>query len=102
MVISFVCMPPFLAVEHEGNSNGRIVRHRLVQLAMKLVVAHFCRAKDHEIVIEGAMCVWSENAMQFSHHHQLATSLPPQNQSLGWSIAGQYVARLYTGWYSEF
>ena len=50
-------------------SNGRIVRHRLVRLVMKLVVAQFCRAKDHEIINEGAEYVWSENAMQFSHYH---------------------------------
>ena len=42
-----------------------------MQLAMKLVVAQFCRAKDQEIINEGAECVWSENAMQFSHYHQL-------------------------------
>ena len=42
---------------HEGNSNGRIVYHRLVRLAMKLVVAQFCREKDHEIINEGAECV---------------------------------------------
>ena len=40
MVISLVYTPPFLAV---GNSNGRIVRHRLVRLAIKLVVAQFRR-----------------------------------------------------------
>ena len=41
----------------KGNSNGRIVRHRLVRLAMKLIVAQFCGAKDHEIINEGAECV---------------------------------------------
>ena len=55
MVISLVYMPPCRA--RDGNSNGRIVRHRLVQLAMKLLVAQFCRAKDHEIINEGAECV---------------------------------------------
>ena len=30
------------------------------------------------------------NAMQFSHHHQLATSLSSRSQSLGRCIAGQY------------
>ena len=30
---------------------------------MKLVVAQFCRAKDHEIISESAECVQSENAM---------------------------------------
>ena len=57
----------------EGNSNGRIVHHRLVRLAMKLVVAQFCRAKDHEIINEGTVCERSEKAMQFLHRHQLDT-----------------------------
>ena len=49
MVISLIYKPPFLTVEcASGNSNGRIVHHRLMWLAMKLVVAQFCRAKDHE------------------------------------------------------
>ena len=50
-----------LAIEHarEGNSNGRIVRHCLVRLELKLVVAQFCRAKDHEIFDKGAECVRS-------------------------------------------
>ena len=73
----------------EGNSNGRIVHHRLVWLAMKLIVAQFCRAKDNETINEGAECVWSENAMQFLLQHQLGTSLPPGSQSLGQCIAGQ-------------
>ena len=72
----------------EGNSNGRIVYHRLVRLAMKLVVAQFCGAKDHEITNEGAECERSENMMQFLRYHQLDTSLPPRSQSLGWYIAG--------------
>ena len=34
------------AVERaRGNGNSRIVRHRLVRLAMKLIVAQFCRGK---------------------------------------------------------
>ena len=70
---------------HEGNSNGRIVRHRLVRLAMKLVVAQFWRAK----VNEGTECVQSENVMQFSHHHQLAMSLWLRIQSLCRCITGQ-------------
>ena len=38
MVINVVYMPPFHAVEcTRGNSNGRIVHHRLVWLVMKLV-----------------------------------------------------------------
>ena len=57
---------------HKGNSNGRIVHQHLVWLVMKLVVVQFCRAKDHEIINEGTECVRSENAMQFSHYHQLA------------------------------
>ena len=60
-----------------------------MQLAMKLVVAQFCRAKDHEIINEGTECEKSENVMQFLHHHQLAMSLPPCSQSLGRCIAGQ-------------
>ena len=36
---------------------------------MKLLVAQLCRAKDHETINEDAECEWSENAMQFSHHH---------------------------------
>ena len=73
-----------------------------MQLAMKLVVAQFCRAKDHENIIEGTECVQSENAMQFLHHHQLVTNLPLRSQLLGQCIAGQEVARLYIGWYGEF
>ena len=87
MVISLIYTPPFFAVERVRET--AIVRHRLMQLAMKLVVARFCRAKDHEIINEDTECERSENAMQFSHHHQLATSLPPHSQSLGWRIAGQ-------------
>ena len=83
-MISLVYTPPFpRCVAREGNSNGRIVRHRFVRLVMKLVVAQFCRANENEIINEGAECVQSENAMQFSHHHQLAMSLPPHSQSLG-------------------
>ena len=74
---------------HEGNSNGKIVRHRLMRLALKLIVAQFCRAKDHEIVNEGTERVQSENPMQFSHNHQLATSLLPHSQLLGRCITGQ-------------
>ena len=47
-----------------------------MRLAMNLIVAQFCRAKVHENINEGAECKRSENAMQFSHHHQLDTSLP--------------------------
>ena len=72
----------------EGNSNGKIVRHLLMQLVMKLVVAQLCRAKDHEIINEGAECVRSE----FLHLHQLASSLSLYSQSLGRRIAGQQVA----------
>ena len=69
--------------------------HHLVGLGMKLVVAQFCRVKDHEIINEGTECEWPENAMQFSHHHQLATSLLPRSQSLGRCIAGQLEVRLH-------
>ena len=60
---------------------------------MKLVVAQFCKAKDHEIITEGGECERSENT-KFSHYHQLDTSLPPRGESLGRCIAGQQVARL--------
>ena len=86
MVISLIYTP---CVACEGNSKDRIVCHRLVRLAMNLIVARFCMTKDHEIINEGAECERSENAMQFSHHHQLATSLLPHSQSLGQCIAGQ-------------
>ena len=57
MVISLVYTPSFLAVEcARENSNGRIVRHRLVQLAMKLVVVQFCREKDHESMKAQSVC----------------------------------------------
>ena len=52
---------------------------------------------------EGAECVWSENVIQFSHNHQLATSLPryhTANCFVGVSLASR-VARLYIGWYGE-
>ena len=39
--------------------------------------------------------------MQFSHHHQLATSLPLRSQSLGRCIVGQQVARL-VWWFLTF
>ena len=67
MVNSLVYMPPFLTVECARET--ATVRHCFVRLAMKLIVAHFCRAKDHDIINEGAECVQSENAMQFLHHH---------------------------------
>ena len=51
---------------HEGNGNGRI-SITVLWLAMKLVVAQFCRAMD-----EGAECEHSENAMQDLHYHWLA------------------------------
>ena len=71
----------FFTVEcARGNSNGKIVRHRVVWLAMKFVVALFCMAKDHEAM--KAQSVWSENTMQFLHHHQLATRLLPHSHTL--------------------
>ena len=73
MAISLVYNAPFPRHgAREGNSNCRIVHHRLVQLVMKLIVAQLCRAKDHKIINEDTECVRSENAMQFSHYHQLA------------------------------
>ena len=99
MVISLVFTPPFLAVNHVKET-AMAEPSRATRI--KLVVAQFCRKKDHEIINEGAECVRSENTMQFSHHHQLATSLPLRSQFLGRCIAGQKVARLYIGWYGEF
>ena len=40
-----------------------IVRHRLVRLAIKFVVAQFCRTKDHEIINEGAVCGQKRDAV---------------------------------------
>ena len=61
-------------------------------LAMKLIVAQFHRARDHKIINEGAECEQSENAMQFLHHHQLATSIPPHSQSnVTHAVDGKYV-----------
>ena len=63
-------MPPFLAVMCvKETAMAELSITVLVWLAMKLVVTQFCRAKDHEIINEGAECVRSENEMQFSHHH---------------------------------
>ena len=36
-----------------------------MRLAMKLVLAQFCRAKENEIINEGAECEPSEDATQF-------------------------------------
>ena len=48
MVISLVYMPTILAVECvRENSNGRIVRHCLVRLAMKLVVAQYYSSENN-------------------------------------------------------
>ena len=47
----------------EGNSNDRIARHRLVWLAIKLVVTQFCRTKDHEIINEGTVCSQKRDAV---------------------------------------
>ena len=71
-------------------------------LVMKLLMAQFCRAKDHEVINEGTEYVRSENTMQFSYHHQLAMILLPRSQSFGQCITGQQVARLHIGWYGEF
>ena len=43
------------------------------------------RCKHDMGTSEGAECVWEENAMQFLHNHQLATSLSPRSQLLGLS-----------------
>ena len=43
MEINLVYTPPFLTVER--------VRETEMRFAMKLVVAQFCRAKDHDIII---------------------------------------------------
>ena len=67
MVISLVYTPPFLAVERamETAMAELSVTVSCGLIAMKLVVAQFCRAKGHEIISEGAECVRSENTMQF-------------------------------------
>ena len=65
-LIILIYTPPFLAVEHtRGNSKGRFVHHCLVRLAMKLLVAQFCRAMDHESMKAQSVCV-IRNAMQQS------------------------------------
>ena len=64
MVISLVYLPPFLTVEH-ASETAMAGLSLSVWLAMKLVVAQFCRAKDQEIINEGTECVQSENAMHF-------------------------------------
>ena len=68
MVISLVYMLPFPAVEctRETVMAEMSVTVSSIRLAMKLVVAQFCRTKDHEIINEDAECERSENAMQFS------------------------------------
>ena len=71
MVTSLVYTLPFLTVEcaMETAMAELSVTVSCGLIAMKLIVAQFCRAKGHEIISEGTECVWSENAMQFSHHH---------------------------------
>ena len=88
MVISLIYTPPFLAVEHaRGNSNGRIVHHRLMRLAMKLVVAQFCRTKDHESMKEQIVC---GQKMQCSFHMTTSYSYEP--------AAAQPIALLVYRW----
>ena len=71
-----VYTPPFLAVEHVRETAMVELSVTVSWLVMKLVVAQFCEAKDHEIINEGAECERSENVMQFSQHHQLASYEP--------------------------
>ena len=78
----------FLAVEHARETAMDCPSPSRVACD-EVLVAQFCRAKDHEIINDGAECEWSENVMQFLHHYQLDTSKPPRSQSLGWCIAGQ-------------
>ena len=67
-----------------------VVHHHLVRLAMKLVVAQFCRAMDHEIISEGADCEWSENHRRRNqevrggqgHPNIIASRLYMQHRSL--------------------
>ena len=47
----------------EGNNNDRIVCHRLVRLAIKLIVAQLCRTKDHEIINEATVCSQKRDAV---------------------------------------
>ena len=77
MGISLIYTHPFLAVEHaRGNSNGRIVRHCLMPLAMKLVVAQFFRAKDHESMKEQIVCGQKMQCTTTSYSYEPAAVQP--------------------------
>ena len=47
----------------EGNSNDRIVCHRLMWLAIKFVVAQFRSTMNHEIINESAVCGQKRDAV---------------------------------------
>ena len=86
MVISLIYTPPFLAVE-------RMRETAMAELSLTVLCSlrwsSFLQDKESWIN-EGTEYVRSDNV-----HHQLGTSLPPRNQSLGQCIACQYVGRLY-------
>ena len=62
---SLVYIPPFLIVDCTRETAWQNCLSPSVRLAMKLVVAQFCRTKDHEIINEGTEGVRSGNTMQF-------------------------------------
>ena len=75
MVTRLVYMPPFLAVERarETEMQNCLIHHCPVQLVMKLIVV----SSAGQRIIEGAECVRSENAMQFSHPTTAPASYEP-------------------------
>ena len=76
----------------------RIVRHRLVQLAKKVVVAQFCKAKDHESTKAQSVCVVRKRDAVFAP--SLSTSLPPRtNRFVGVSLDSRQPDSI--GWYGE-
>ena len=67
-------------------------------LAMKLVVAQFCRTKDHKIINEGAECVQSENASAVMLI--VALMLVLFGNDMVSRVAPPFFS-LYTEWYGE-
>ena len=79
MVISLVYMPPFLAVEHARETAlAELSRAACDEARSGLVLQGKESWNYHN---EGAECVRSENAMQFSHHHEPAAAKP-----IAWSV----------------
>ena len=56
MAIGRIYTPPFPAVEHTRETAMAELSVTVVQLAMKLIVAQFCRAKDHESIKVQSVC----------------------------------------------